>query len=111
MVVKEAGRFRSRRGFSLIRSIFPLQSLNPFSTSPPNPKRSSRFYNTVHEVCKISQDVFLFFGGIMLGTGQLATGIGMLILKVVIGFIDEEISYRKAFTLTKEAVNGVQEKS
>ena len=97
-------------GRRLIRGLMPLTSLNPFSTSPPRPKRSSRFYNTVHEVCKISQDVFLFFGGIMLGTGQFVTGVTMLVLKVVIGLVDEEISYRKAYTLTREAVNGAPKK-
>jgi len=110
VVDKGAGWFRGRRRLRLIRSLFPLRSLNPFSTSPPNPRRSSRFYNTVHEVCKVSQDVFLFFGGIMLGTGQFVTGVAMLVLKVVIGFVDEEVSYRKAYTLTREAVNGAPKK-
>jgi len=111
MIVGGSGRLRNRRGVSLIRSILPLQSLNPFNAPPPNPRRSSRFYNTVHEVCKISQDIFLFFGGVLLGTGQFVTGVAMLILKVVIGLVDEEMSYRKAYTLTREAVNGVSKKS
>ena len=111
MTIGGGARLRCRRGVSLIRSIFRLQSLNPFNASPPNPTRSSRFYTTVHEVCKISQDIFLFFGGVLLGTGQFVTGVTMLILKIVIGLVDEEMSYRKAYTLTKEAVNGAPKKS
>ncbi len=98
MLVKKIGRFKNNRGPGFVRSLFGAN----------NPSRSSVFYNRVHEVCRISQDVSLFFSGILLGTGQFMTGIAMLALKAIMGLVDDEVSYRRSYFLTKEAMSSVK---
>ena len=68
-------------------------------------QRISRVYNTVHEVCRVAQDLSLFLGGIFLGSGDITTGVMMLAIKVTLGILDDEVSYRKAYAITKEAIN------
>ena len=98
MLVKKIGRLKNNRSSSFVRSLFGAN----------NPSRSSIFYNRVHEVCRISQDISLFFSGILLGTGHFMTGITMLALKSIMGLIDDEVSYRRSYALTKEAMSSVK---
>ena len=64
----------------------------------------SRLYNTMSQLCKVAQDLLLFFGGAMLGTGNVVLGTLMLLAKVALTVLGEEVSYRKSYAITREVL-------
>ena len=68
------------------------------------PRIDSRFYNTVNQLCKALQDLLLFFGGALLGAGNVAVGLSLLLVKVALTVFGEEVSYRKSYAITREVL-------
>jgi len=68
------------------------------------PRVDSRFYNTVNQLCKALQDLLLFFGGALLGAGNVAVGLSLLLVKVALTVFGEEVSYRKSYAITREVL-------
>ena len=61
---------------------------------------NSRFY----QLCKALQDLLLFFGGALLGAGNVAMGLSLLLVKVALTVFSEEASYRKSYAITREVL-------
>ena len=68
------------------------------------PRVDSRFYNTVNQLCKALQDLLLFFGGALLGAGDVTVGLSLLLAKVALTVFSEEVSYRKSYAITREVL-------
>ena len=68
------------------------------------PRVDSRFYNTVNQLCKALQDLLLFFGGALLGAGDVVAGLSLLAAKVALTVFSEEVSYRKSYAITREVL-------
>jgi len=64
----------------------------------------SRLYNTMSQLCKAAQDLLLFAGGAMLGTGNVALGVLMLVMKVALTVLGEEVGYRRSYAITREVL-------
>ena len=82
------------------------RSFSPLSGSygTLKPRVDSRFYNTVNQLCKALQDLLLFFGGALLGAGDVIAGLSLLTAKVALTVFSEEISYRKSYAITREVL-------
>ncbi|MBC8146655.1 MAG: hypothetical protein H8E98_01580 [Bacteroidetes bacterium] len=64
--------------------------------------KSSQYYQKWLQIIGRSNDVTLFFVGWTLGSGEVLVATGLLILRLIVGYLSSDLVYKKLKATIKE---------